>query len=174
MADHADIYCQLKPGTDVAFYNGVMHEVIRLGLTDEEFIASRTSNYEALKATVADYPPERAEQITGVPADLIRRVARIWGSARSGVIFWGMGISQHTTGTDNARCLIALCGITGKRRQAGRRPAPAARAEQRAGRLRHGPDPDVLPGLPAGRRRRREGQVRAGLGHRRPGPGEAA
>jgi formate dehydrogenase major subunit len=113
MADHADIYCQLKPGTDVAFYNGIMHEVIRLGLTDEDFIARRTSNYEALKATVADYPPERAEQITGVPADVIRRVARIWGSARSGVIYWGMGISQHTTGTDNARCLIALCGITG-------------------------------------------------------------
>ena len=113
MADHADIYCQLKPGTDVAFYNGVMHEVIRLGLTDDEFIATRTSNFEALKRTVADYPPERAEQITGVPADLIRRVARAWGEARSGVIFWGMGISQHTTGTDNARCLIAMCGITG-------------------------------------------------------------
>ncbi len=113
MADHADIFCQLKPGTDVAFYNGIMHEVIRLGLTDDAFIASRTSNYEALKRTVADYPPERAEQITGVPADVIRRVARAWGSARSGVIFWGMGISQHTTGTDNARCLIALCAITG-------------------------------------------------------------
>jgi formate dehydrogenase major subunit len=113
MADHADIYCQLKPGTDVAFYNGVMHEVIRLGLTDDDFIARRTSNYEALKETVADYPPERAEQITGVPAELIRRVARAWGSAKAGIIFWGMGISQHTTGTDNARCLIAMCSITG-------------------------------------------------------------
>ncbi len=113
MADHADLYCQLKPGTDVAFYNGVMHEVIRLGLTDDAFIAARTSNYEALARTVADYPPERAEQITGVPADLIRRVARVWGSAKSGLIFWGMGISQHTTGTDNARCLIAMCAITG-------------------------------------------------------------
>jgi formate dehydrogenase major subunit len=113
MADHADIYCQLKPGTDVAFYNGVMHEVIRLGLTDDDFIARRTSNYEALKQTVGDYPPERAEQITGVPAELIRRVARAWGGAKSGIIFWGMGISQHTTGTDNARCLIAMCSITG-------------------------------------------------------------
>ena len=113
MADHSDIFCQLKPGTDVAFYNGVMHEVIRLGLTDDAFIADRTSNYEALRRTVADYPPERAEQITGVPADVIRRVARVWGEARSGVIYWGMGISQHTTGTDNARCLIAMCGITG-------------------------------------------------------------
>jgi len=113
MADHADIYCQLKPGTDVAFYNGVMHEVIRLDLVDHEFIASRTSNYQALKDTVASYSPERAEQITGVPADVIRRVARAWGEAKAGVIFWGMGISQHTTGTDNARCLIAMCAITG-------------------------------------------------------------
>jgi formate dehydrogenase major subunit len=113
MSDHADIFCQLKPGTDVAFYNGVMHEVIRLGLTDAEFIANRTSNYAALAETVSHYPPERAAQITGVPADVIRRVARVWGEAGAGVIFWGMGISQHTTGTDNARCLIAMCAITG-------------------------------------------------------------
>ena len=63
--------------------------------------------------TVADYPPERAAQITGVDAATIRRVARAWGEAGAGVIFWGMGISQHTTGTDNARCLIAMCAITG-------------------------------------------------------------
>src|SRR5712691_2655189 len=113
MADHADIYCQLKPGTDVAFYNGIMHEIIRLDLVDHDYIARRTSGYEALAQTVRDYPPERAEQISGIPADVIRRVARVWGEAGAGVIFWGMGISQHTTGTDNARCLIALCAITG-------------------------------------------------------------
>ena len=113
IADHADIYCQLKPGTDVAFYNGVMHEVIRLGLIDREFIAERTSNYEALAKMLEDYPPERAEQITGIDADTIRLVARLWGEAGTGVIYWGMGISQHTTGTDNARCLIAMCSITG-------------------------------------------------------------
>ena len=113
IADHADIYCQIKPGTDVAFYNGVMHEVIRLGLIDREFIAERTSNYEALAKLLEDYPPERAEQITGIDADTIRLVARLWGEAGTGVIYWGMGISQHTTGTDNARCLIAMCSITG-------------------------------------------------------------
>src|SRR6478609_8325029 len=113
MAEHADIFCQLKPGTDVAFYNGIMHEVIRLALVDKEYVAARTSNFDALAATVADYPPERAEQITGVSAGVIREVARIWGEAGAGIIFWGMGISQHTTGTDNARCLIAMCAITG-------------------------------------------------------------
>jgi formate dehydrogenase major subunit len=114
VSEHADIFVQLKPGTDVAFYNSVMCEIINLGLTDPQFIADRTSNYAALAATVADYPPERAEQITGVPADTIRAVARAWGEAGAAVVYWGMGISQHTTGTDNARCLIALCSITGQ------------------------------------------------------------
>lgn len=113
VAEHADIYCQLKPGTDVAFYNGVMHEIIRLGLIDREYVDRRTSNYDELARTVADYPPQRAAQITGIDADTIREVARVWGSAGAGIIFWGMGISQHTTGTDNARCLIAMCAITG-------------------------------------------------------------
>jgi formate dehydrogenase major subunit len=113
IADHADVYCQIKPGTDVAFYNGVMHEVIKLGLVDREFIASRTSGYGELAKLLREYTPERVEQITGIDADQIRLVARIWGEAGAGVIYWGMGISQHTTGTDNARCLIAMCSITG-------------------------------------------------------------
>ncbi|MHA6782639.1 formate dehydrogenase subunit alpha [Pseudonocardia saturnea] len=114
VAEHADVHVQLKPGTDVAFYNAVMHEIIRLGHIDLEFIAARTSNYDELARTVADYPPERAAQITGVDADTIREVARLWGEAGAAVVYWGMGISQHTTGTDNARCLIALCSITGQ------------------------------------------------------------
>ncbi|MPZ62221.1 MAG: formate dehydrogenase subunit alpha [Propionibacteriales bacterium] len=113
VADHADIFVQLKPGTDVALYNGIMHEIIRLGLVDRDFIASRTSNYDALAETVAAYPPELAAQITGVDVDMIREIARVWGEAKAGVVYWGMGISQHTTGTDNARCLIAMCSITG-------------------------------------------------------------
>ena len=113
VAEHADVFCQLKPGTDVALYNGIMHEVIRLGLIDRDFIAARTSNYDELARTVEAYPPELAAQISGVDVDVIREVARLWGEADAGVIYWGMGISQHTTGTDNARCLIAMCSITG-------------------------------------------------------------
>jgi formate dehydrogenase major subunit len=114
IANHADIFCQIKPGTDVAFYNGVMHEIIKLGLVDREFIAQRTTNYAELAKMVRDYPPERAAQICGIDASQIREVARLWGEANSAVVYWGMGISQHTTGTDNARCLIALCSITGQ------------------------------------------------------------
>ncbi|MDQ3989827.1 MAG: formate dehydrogenase subunit alpha, partial [Actinomycetota bacterium] len=113
VSEHADLFCQVKPGTDVAFYNGVMHELLRLRLVDREFVADRTSNFDELARVVADYPPERAAQITGVPAETITEVARLWGGAGAGIIFWGMGISQHTTGTDNARCLIAMCAITG-------------------------------------------------------------
>jgi formate dehydrogenase major subunit len=113
IADHADIFCQIKPGTDVAFYNGVLHEIIRRDLVDREFIAERVTNYGELAKTVRAYPPERAAQICGVSAEVIREVARLWGEAGAGVIYWGMGISQHTTGTDNARCLIAMCSITG-------------------------------------------------------------
>jgi formate dehydrogenase major subunit len=113
IADHADIFCQIKPGTDVAFYNGVLHEIIARDLVDHEFVAARASNYEALAELVQQYPPERAAQICGVDAETIREVARLWGEAGAAVVYWGMGISQHTTGTDNARCLIALCTITG-------------------------------------------------------------
>jgi formate dehydrogenase major subunit len=114
VADHADVYCQIKPGTDVAFYNGVMHEIIALGLTDREFIAQRTSNYAELAKLVEQYPAERAGQICGIAPAVLREVARLWGEADAAVVYWGMGISQHTTGTDNARCLIALCAITGQ------------------------------------------------------------
>jgi formate dehydrogenase major subunit len=114
IADHADVVCQIKPGTDVAFYNGVMHELVRLGMVDREFIAERTENYKDLATNVRDYPPERAGQICGLDPEVIRQVARLWGEANAAVVYWGMGISQHTTGTDNARCLIALCSITGQ------------------------------------------------------------
>src|SRR5690625_2019745 len=73
-ADHADVFCQLKPGTDMAFYNGVMHEIFRLGLIDEEFIATRTTNIESVRETVAAYPPERAAQIRSEE----RRVGKEW------------------------------------------------------------------------------------------------
>jgi formate dehydrogenase major subunit len=119
IAEHADIFCQIKPGTDVAFYNGVMHEIIRLGLIDRDFIAQRVSNYGELAKTVKEYPPERVAQMCGIEADTIRAVARLWGEAHAAIVFWGMGISQHTTGTDNARCLIALCSITGQVGRAG-------------------------------------------------------
>jgi formate dehydrogenase major subunit len=113
IADHADVFCRVKPGTDVAFFNGVLHAVIELGLVDSEYVSANTTGFDELRAVVDAYPPARAAQICGVSEEQIRTVARLWGEAGAGVIYWGMGMSQHTTGTDNCRCLIALCAITG-------------------------------------------------------------
>jgi formate dehydrogenase major subunit len=113
IADFATHYCQLHNGTDVAFYNAVMHVLIAENLINQEFIARRTENFEALKATVAEYPPERVAAVCGISAETIRAVAKLIGGAKNMIVFWGMGISQHTHGTDNARCLIALCLLTG-------------------------------------------------------------
>jgi formate dehydrogenase major subunit len=113
IADLSTHYCQLRPGTDVAFYNAVMHELVARGWLDSEFIANRTENFDALKATVASYPPERVASVCGVAAETIREVAKLIGASRNLIAFWGMGISQHTHGTDNARCLIALCLLRG-------------------------------------------------------------
>ena len=113
MADYANWYCQIRPGTDVAYYNALLHVIIAEGLTDEAYIAKHTENFEALKATVAQYPPERVAPVCGIPADRLREIARAVGTAKNVIVFWGMGISQHTHGTDNARCLIALCLLTG-------------------------------------------------------------
>ncbi len=113
LANFAEIFLQINPGTDVALYNGMMNVIVREGLIDEEFVAKRTEGLEALKAVVAEYTPERAGQMCGVPAEEILRAGRLFGGARAAMIFWGMGISQHTHGTDNARSLIALALLTG-------------------------------------------------------------
>jgi formate dehydrogenase major subunit len=113
IADLATHYCQIRPGTDVAFYNAIMHELIAHDLLDHDFIAKRTENFEALRGVVANYSPERVAPVCGLRVETIREVARLIGQSRNVIAFWGMGISQHTHGTDNARCLIALCMLRG-------------------------------------------------------------
>lgn len=113
IADFAECYCRLKPGTDVAFYNAIMRVLIEERLTNEDYIRDHTENFEALRKTVADYSPERAAPLCGIDAETIRQIARTIGKARTMMIFWGMGISQHIHGTDNSRCLISLCLMTG-------------------------------------------------------------
>jgi formate dehydrogenase major subunit len=91
----------------------MMQVIISEGLLNRKFVAERTEGYEQLAAMVAPYTPAVAEKITGVPAEQICAIARAYGKAQRAIIFWGMGISQHTTGTDNARCLISLALLTG-------------------------------------------------------------
>ena len=113
IANHADLYIRINPGTDVAFYNAVMHVILAENLQDNAFIESRTENIEELKRVVSTYSPAVSARICGIPEDYIVRVARACGGGNKSMIFWGMGISQHTHGTDNARCLINLALLTG-------------------------------------------------------------
>jgi formate dehydrogenase major subunit len=104
---------QFKPDTDVALLNAMMHVIVSEGLVDQDFIASRTIGYADLEKNVADYSPEKMAPICGVDADAIKYVARLYASSKASMILWGMGVSQHVHGTDNARCLIALALMTG-------------------------------------------------------------
>ncbi|MBU3737939.1 MAG: formate dehydrogenase subunit alpha [Rhodoferax sp.] len=111
---HAWRVLQFKPDTDVAMLNAMIHTVIEEGLADQEFITHRTRNYEALRANVKGYSPEAMAPICGIPAGTLREVARAFARAKGAMILWGMGVSQHVHGTDNARCLIALVSVTGQ------------------------------------------------------------
>ncbi len=111
---HAWRVLQFRPDTDVAMLNALIHTIIDEGLADEAFIRDRTSNFEALRDHVKAYSPEAMAPLCGVDAPRLREVARAFATAKAAMILWGMGISQHVHGTDNARCLIALCGISGQ------------------------------------------------------------
>jgi formate dehydrogenase major subunit len=111
MAHH---YLQFKPDTDVAMLNALMHVIVTEGLVDQEFIESRTIGYEDLRKNVEGYSPEAMAPICGIDAQTLREVARIYATSKASMILWGMGISQHVHGTDNARCLIALALMTGQ------------------------------------------------------------
>jgi len=114
LSRYAHYSLQFKPDTDVALLNAMMYTIIEEGLADDGFIEQRTEGFDELKANVMDggYSPEQMAEVCGIPAETIREVARLYATSRS-IIFWGMGISQHTHGTDNSRCLIALALMTG-------------------------------------------------------------
>jgi len=114
LSRHATHMLQFKPDTDVALLNAIMHTIVQEGLVNERFVQDRTSGYEELKKNVAGYSPEAMAPVCGIPAETIREVARLFATSKGSMILWGMGISQHVHGTDNARCLIALCLMTGQ------------------------------------------------------------
>lgn len=105
---------QFRPGADVSMLNAIMYTIVEEKLYDQQYIAAYTENWEAEKAHLADFTPEKMEGICGVPADTLREVARTFAGAKSAMIFWGMGVSQHIHGTDNSRCLISLALMTGQ------------------------------------------------------------
>jgi formate dehydrogenase major subunit len=110
---HASHMLQFRPGADVSMLNAIMHVIVEEGLYDDEYVAKYTENWEAQKEHLKGFTPEKMAPICGIEADVLRDVARTFANAKAGMIFWGMGVSQHIHGTDNSRCLISLAFMTG-------------------------------------------------------------
>jgi formate dehydrogenase major subunit len=113
LARYAYRTLQFKPGRDVALLNAMLNVIIHEGLADVQYVQAHTEGFEALKEKVRDFTPEAMEPVCGIAAATIREVAHLYARSERSIIFWGMGISQHTHGTDNSRCLIALALVTG-------------------------------------------------------------
>ena len=105
---------QFRPGADVSMLNAIMHVIVEEGLYDQQYIEAYTENWEAEKAHLKDFSPEKMAPICGIEPEVLRDVARTFATAKAGMIFWGMGVSQHIHGTDNSRCLISLALMTGQ------------------------------------------------------------
>lgn len=117
LKQHAAHMLQLKPGSDVALLNGMLHVIVEEGLYDRAYVDAHTEGFEDLRAHLKNYAPEEVAALCGIDAKTIRLVARQYASAKAAMTFWGMGIAQHVHGTNNARCLISLallCGHMGK------------------------------------------------------------
>jgi formate dehydrogenase alpha subunit len=113
LAEIAALWLPLRPGTNVALLNGIMNVVLAEGLADRDFIAARTEGFAALEEILPQYPPERVAEITGVPAGDIRAAARLYAGVERAAICYTMGITQHTSGTDNVLSLANLAMLTG-------------------------------------------------------------
>ncbi|MFL5041928.1 MAG: molybdopterin-dependent oxidoreductase, partial [Xanthobacteraceae bacterium] len=111
---HATHMLQFKSGTDVAMLNAILNTIVSEKLYDEQYIQTYVEGFGPFAESIKEFTPEEMAPICGIEADVLRTVARKFARAKSAIIFWGMGVSQHTHGTDNARCLIALSLICGQ------------------------------------------------------------
>ncbi len=145
-AKMADVFLQIRPGTEAPVLNAMANIIIGEGLIEAEFIQNRVEGYGELKKHVQKYTPEYAEKISGVPAGSIIEAARIYGGSRSAVALWGMGMTQHICGVDNVSALINLVLLTGNvgRENAGFSPVRGQNNVQGASFI--GALPDIFPG----------------------------
>lgn len=146
LAERAHIFLQHRPGTDIALFNGLLHIIIKEGLIDEEFIRTRTEDYEKVKELVEKYTPEYVEEITGVPGEDLAAAARMYGEAERASVLYTMGITQHSSGTKNVMAIANLALATGNlgKEYAGINPLRGQNNVQ--GACDMGALPNVLPG----------------------------
>jgi assimilatory nitrate reductase catalytic subunit len=145
-ARQGDIHLQLKPGTDVALANALLHVMVKEGLTDADFINARTNNWEETKAVVERYTPQLASDITGVPAEKIVQAARLYGRARTAMLMHARGIEHHTNGVNNVLSYINIVLATGQIGKEGRGYGTITGQGNGQGGREHGQKADQLPG----------------------------
>jgi formate dehydrogenase alpha subunit len=146
LAKFADVYARSRPGSDVAWINGLMHIILAEEWQDDAFISARTEGFDQLRENVAEYTPERVESITGISVEQLHEIAHLYAGAERAAIVYAMGITQHTTGTDNVLSLANLAMLTGNvgKRSTGINPLRGQNNVQGACDI--GGLPNVFPG----------------------------
>ena len=153
--DHTDLWLRPYPGTDVAVLNGMARVILDEGLQNDAFIRDRTEGFDSWRAELAAYTPEHVEDLSGVPADLLRRAARLYARpaqhggppGRDGsCLLWGMGVTQHINGTDNATAVLNLALLAGQVGRAGSGVSPLRGQNNVQGAGDAGCVPNTLPG----------------------------
>jgi formate dehydrogenase major subunit len=146
LAMFADVYVSQRLGTDVALLNGIMNHIIAQGLHNEEFIKERTEEFDAFREVVDKWTPEKASEVTGVPAEDIKKIAEIYAGGDKSSIVYCMGITQHVSGVDNVKSLANLAMLTGNIGRASTGVNPLRGQNNVQGACDMGGLPDVYPG----------------------------
>jgi predicted molibdopterin-dependent oxidoreductase YjgC len=146
LADYADVHLQGRAGSNVAIFNGLAHLLVEEGYCDLGYVAGRTEGFDELHRLLMRYTPEAVEAVSGVPADQLRRAARLYGAASYASIYYGLGVTEHAHGTDGVRTLTNLALLTGRlgTERGGINPLRGQNNVQGASDM--GALPDLLPG----------------------------
>lgn len=164
----ADMHIALKNGSNIALLNAIGHVIIEEDLYDKSFVASRSEGFEEYRKIVEGYTPESVEEITGVSAQEIRACARMYASAKSAAILWGMGVTQFYQGVETVRSLTSLAILTGNLGKPSVGVNSGTRPEQRSGRLRYGCATGYLSGLSVRQVPGEPRKIRQSLGRGKP------
>ena len=146
MAEMADVWLRIRPGTDVPLTNGLAHIILKNGWEDQEFINTRTEGFEEFRKHIHKFTPEVVSNITGIPEEQLLEAARIYATAEGAQIFYTLGITEHVNGTDNVMCLANLAMLTGNVGKANSGINPLRGQNNVQGACDMGALPDVYPG----------------------------
>lgn len=149
LAEHATLHLALRPGTNVALLNAIAHVIVEEGLTDAAYIEARIDGWEDFRSFIANWTPERAAEISGVPAEAIRAAARLYAGNGPAMAFHGLGVTEHLQGTEGVMALINLALLTGNLGKAGAGINPLRGQNNVQGAAQMGCDPAILSGSAA-------------------------